>query len=213
MKWKPSKTSRYISYTPSVPEKMSQCIFYENPLDLLLTQPRSSFSSPSSRVSTDGGSSRDVHRRSYPGRLLRHLPSRLPPAPSLLAALLRLHQPDSNAEGRSRERIPFCVSTLQSARLAGSGDGAQAGEEAATLIREQRSGRDGREAGHGGGVAERLASIIRAYTSSSIWWELDVDALGEAELPEFAMALDVLRADVLRRLDKLAKAPKPPQRQ
>ena len=105
------------------------------------------------------------------------------------------------------------MSTLQSARLAGSGDGAQAGEEAATLIQEQRSGRGGREAGHGGGAAERLASIIRAYTSSSIWWELDVDALGEAELPDFAMALDVLRADVLRRLDKLAKAPKPPQRQ
>ncbi|CAM0910473.1 unnamed protein product [Alopecurus aequalis] len=45
------------------------------------------------------------------------------------------------------------------------------------------------------------------------WWEVDVDALGEAELPEFATALEVLKADVLRRIDNLAKAPKPPQRQ
>jgi hypothetical protein len=41
------------------------------------------------------------------------------------------------------------------------------------------------------------------------WWEVDVDALGEAELPDFAAALAVLRADVLRRI---AKAPKPQQR-
>jgi hypothetical protein len=41
------------------------------------------------------------------------------------------------------------------------------------------------------------------------WWEVDVDALGEAELPDFAKALDALRADVLR---CIAKAPKPPQR-
>jgi hypothetical protein len=41
------------------------------------------------------------------------------------------------------------------------------------------------------------------------WWEVDVDTLGEAELPNFAAALDALRADVLRRI---AKAPKPPRR-
>ncbi|KAF7109605.1 hypothetical protein CFC21_109836 [Triticum aestivum] len=45
------------------------------------------------------------------------------------------------------------------------------------------------------------------------WWEVDVHVLGEAELPEFATALDALRADVLRRLTELAEARKPPRQQ
>uniref|UniRef100_A0ACD5WUV0 Uncharacterized protein n=1 Tax=Avena sativa TaxID=4498 RepID=A0ACD5WUV0_AVESA len=45
------------------------------------------------------------------------------------------------------------------------------------------------------------------------WWEVDVDSLPEADLPDFARALDVLRAEVLRRIGKLANAPEPPQRQ
>ena len=45
------------------------------------------------------------------------------------------------------------------------------------------------------------------------WWEVDVGALDEAELPEFATALDVLMADILRRINELAKAPKPQRQQ
>ena len=61
-------------------------------------------------------------------------------------------------------------------------------------------------------VAEKVKAA-QGEQGRDHWWEVDVEALGEEELPEFATALDVLRADVLRRLRKLAKAPKPPQRQ
>jgi flagellin-like hook-associated protein FlgL len=60
-----------------------------------------------------------------------------------------------------------------------------------------------------------VAEIVKAAQEEQgreHWWEVDVDALGDVELPEFAAALDVLRADVLRRLDKLAEAPNARQR-
>uniref|UniRef100_N1R1G7 Uncharacterized protein n=1 Tax=Aegilops tauschii TaxID=37682 RepID=N1R1G7_AEGTA len=61
-------------------------------------------------------------------------------------------------------------------------------------------------------VAEKVKAA-QEEQGRAHWWEVDVDALREAELPEFATALDALRADVLRRLAKLAEARKPPRRQ
>ncbi|KAF7102378.1 hypothetical protein CFC21_103523 [Triticum aestivum] len=61
-------------------------------------------------------------------------------------------------------------------------------------------------------VAEKVRAA-QEEQGRAHWWEVDVDALREAELPEFATALDALRADVLRRLAKLAEARKPPRRQ
>ena len=61
-------------------------------------------------------------------------------------------------------------------------------------------------------VAEKVRAA-QEEQGRAHWWEVDVDALREAELPEFATALDALRADVLRRLAKLAEERKPPRRQ
>uniref|UniRef100_A0ACD5ZZ61 Uncharacterized protein n=1 Tax=Avena sativa TaxID=4498 RepID=A0ACD5ZZ61_AVESA len=59
----------------------------------------------------------------------------------------------------------------------------------------------------------RKVKAAQARQGRDHWWEVDVDLLQEADLPDFARALDVLRAEVLRRIDKLAKAPEPPQLQ
>ncbi|KAM3261464.1 hypothetical protein ACQJBY_052242 [Aegilops geniculata] len=45
--------------------------------------------------------------------------------------------------------------------------------------------------------------VVKAQMGRRHWWEADVEALGEAELPEFARALDRLRANVRRHADKL----------
>ncbi|KAF0889717.1 hypothetical protein E2562_030509 [Oryza meyeriana var. granulata] len=44
------------------------------------------------------------------------------------------------------------------------------------------------------GVTEK---IVQAKAGRRFWWEADVDALGEAEMPEFARALEKLRANVV----------------
>ncbi|EMS56917.1 hypothetical protein TRIUR3_34413 [Triticum urartu] len=46
-------------------------------------------------------------------------------------------------------------------------------------------------------------TVVKAQMGRRHWWEADVEALGEAELPEFARALDRLRANVRRHADKL----------
>jgi pheromone receptor transcription factor len=38
------------------------------------------------------------------------------------------------------------------------------------------------------------------------WWEVDVEALGEEELPVFVRALEMLRADVQDRIDAIESA-------
>ncbi|KAI4985820.1 hypothetical protein ZWY2020_018450 [Hordeum vulgare] len=45
--------------------------------------------------------------------------------------------------------------------------------------------------------------VVKAQMGRRYWWEADVEALGEDELPEFARALDRLRANVRRHADKL----------
>ncbi|XP_039805991.1 uncharacterized protein LOC120670070 isoform X1 [Panicum virgatum] len=49
------------------------------------------------------------------------------------------------------------------------------------------------------------AKVLTAVPAGSerFWWEADVEALGEAELPEFARALQRLRDHVRRHADKL----------
>ncbi|KAL5224949.1 hypothetical protein ABZP36_011588 [Zizania latifolia] len=60
-------------------------------------------------------------------------------------------------------------------------------------------------------VAEKIA---RAQAGRQFWWEADVEALGEAELPEFARALERLRDSVRRHANTLLSAtPPPPQLQ
>uniref|UniRef100_A0A8I6Y3U0 Uncharacterized protein n=3 Tax=Hordeum vulgare subsp. vulgare TaxID=112509 RepID=A0A8I6Y3U0_HORVV len=46
-------------------------------------------------------------------------------------------------------------------------------------------------------------TVVKAQRGRRYWWEADVEALGEAELPEFARALGRLRANVRRHADKL----------
>jgi pheromone receptor transcription factor len=52
--------------------------------------------------------------------------------------------------------------------------------------------------------------VIKATAQERFWWEADVEQLGEAELPEFAWALQRLRDNVKRRADKLSSAAAPP---
>ncbi|KAG8094449.1 hypothetical protein GUJ93_ZPchr0012g20119 [Zizania palustris] len=59
-------------------------------------------------------------------------------------------------------------------------------------------------------VAEKIA---RAQAGKQFWWEADVEALGEAELPEFARALERLRDSVRRHANTLLSATPPPQLQ
>jgi hypothetical protein len=56
--------------------------------------------------------------------------------------------------------------------------------------------------------------VIQAQGERRFWWEADVEQLGKAELPEFARALERLRDNMRRHVDKLppptaATAPAP----
>uniref|UniRef100_A0ACD5YJF0 Uncharacterized protein n=1 Tax=Avena sativa TaxID=4498 RepID=A0ACD5YJF0_AVESA len=52
--------------------------------------------------------------------------------------------------------------------------------------------------------------VVKAQGGRRFWWEADTEALGEAELPEFARALGRLRDNVSRHVDKMARrAPAP----
>uniref|UniRef100_A0A0E0MLN4 MADS-box domain-containing protein n=1 Tax=Oryza punctata TaxID=4537 RepID=A0A0E0MLN4_ORYPU len=53
------------------------------------------------------------------------------------------------------------------------------------------------------------AQIVQAKAGRRFWWEADVDALGEAQLPEFVKALKKLRDNVGRHVNALL-APQPP---
>ncbi|KAL6876485.1 hypothetical protein ACP4OV_013057 [Aristida adscensionis] len=66
-------------------------------------------------------------------------------------------------------------------------------------------------------VAEELArmdaiadKVLQAKAGRRFWWEADVEALGEAELREFARALQRLKDNVRRRADMLLSAHQPP---
>ncbi|KAL5200743.1 hypothetical protein ABZP36_021946 [Zizania latifolia] len=66
-------------------------------------------------------------------------------------------------------------------------------------------------------MCEIAEKIVVAKAGRQFWWEADVEALGEAELPEFARALEKLRANVHRHANALLSAqpppPPPPQQQ
>jgi hypothetical protein len=56
--------------------------------------------------------------------------------------------------------------------------------------------------------------VIQAQGERRFWWEADVEQLGKAELPEFTRALERLRDNMRRHVDKLppptaATAPAP----
>ncbi|VAH13477.1 unnamed protein product [Triticum turgidum subsp. durum] len=51
---------------------------------------------------------------------------------------------------------------------------------------------------------------VQTQEGKRFWWEADVEALGEAELPEFARALQRLRDNVRRRADSLMSVLPPP---
>ncbi|KAF7109604.1 hypothetical protein CFC21_109835 [Triticum aestivum] len=63
--------------------------------------------------------------------------------------------------------------------------------------------------------AERMSAVgkkvveVQAQAGKRFWWEADVEALGEAELPVFARALQRLRDNVRRHADKMPSAPQP----
>lgn len=58
------------------------------------------------------------------------------------------------------------------------------------------------------GLAAACGKIRAAQTKAGLrnWWEVDVEALGEDELPVFIRALEVLSADVQSRIDKMVSA-------
>jgi len=101
------------------------------------------------------------------------------------------------------------VDHVMSARLAGAGDpyghrAAVAGREGAEATARRRDAArelvDAEE--------ERMKAVadkVRLATAvGRFWWEADVEALGEAEPPEFGGAVKRLRDNVLRRhADKL----------
>ncbi|GJM99171.1 hypothetical protein PR202_ga16251 [Eleusine coracana subsp. coracana] len=51
--------------------------------------------------------------------------------------------------------------------------------------------------------------VMQAKGDRLFWWDADVEQLGEAELPEFARALQRLRDNVQRRADQLSSADPP----
>ncbi|KAF7096574.1 hypothetical protein CFC21_098496 [Triticum aestivum] len=64
--------------------------------------------------------------------------------------------------------------------------------------------------------AERMSAVgkkvveVQTQAGKRFWWEADVEALGEAELPVFARALQRLRDNVRRHADKMpSAAPQP----
>ncbi|KAM3211906.1 hypothetical protein ACQJBY_065171 [Aegilops geniculata] len=65
--------------------------------------------------------------------------------------------------------------------------------------------------------AERMSAVgkkvveVQTQAGKRFWWEADVEALGEAELPVFARALQRLRDNVRRHADKMPSAAPPPQ--
>ncbi|CAN6169881.1 unnamed protein product [Urochloa humidicola] len=58
-------------------------------------------------------------------------------------------------------------------------------------------------------AAAKKIKAIQASTGKRNWWEVEVDALGEEELPVFTKALEMLRADVQRRVDAMVSARQP----
>ncbi|CAL5053034.1 unnamed protein product [Urochloa decumbens] len=58
-------------------------------------------------------------------------------------------------------------------------------------------------------AAAKKIKAIQASTGKRNWWEVDVDTLGEEELPVFTKALEMLRADVRRRVDAMVSARQP----
>ncbi|KAL6876473.1 hypothetical protein ACP4OV_013045 [Aristida adscensionis] len=94
--------------------------------------------------------------------------------------------------------------------------GAETAEEAAARVAGMKRGVQETRAL----VAEEWARVaaasenIKAAQASAQkrnWWEVDVDALGEEDLPVFIRALELLRAEVQGRVDALASArPLPP---
>jgi pheromone receptor transcription factor len=57
-------------------------------------------------------------------------------------------------------------------------------------------------------VADVMEKVRAAQASAGKrnWWEVDVDALGEEELPVFIWVLEMLRADVQDHVDAIASA-------
>ncbi|WVZ77266.1 hypothetical protein U9M48_025153 [Paspalum notatum var. saurae] len=52
------------------------------------------------------------------------------------------------------------------------------------------------------------ASAIQERAGKRSWWDLDVDAIWEEELPVFIKALEMFRAEVQGRIDAMAPAPR-----
>ncbi|OEL12675.1 hypothetical protein BAE44_0026306 [Dichanthelium oligosanthes] len=58
-------------------------------------------------------------------------------------------------------------------------------------------------------AAARKIRAAQASAEKRNWWEVDVDALGQEELPMFIKALEMLRAEVQGRVDAMASARQP----
>ncbi|TVT99552.1 hypothetical protein EJB05_55068, partial [Eragrostis curvula] len=57
---------------------------------------------------------------------------------------------------------------------------------------------------------DAIGDKVMKAAGGRFWWEADVEQLGEAELPEFTMALQRFRENVQRRVKKLSNAAAPP---
>ncbi|CAL5047917.1 unnamed protein product [Urochloa decumbens] len=91
----------------------------------------------------------------------------------------------------------------------GAAVGAETAAEAAARVARMR--RELKEtkvlvAAEWGRVADACEKIREAQAAAKKdnWWEVDIDALGEEELPVFTKALEMLKTDVQKLLDAMA---------
>ncbi|CAN6207681.1 unnamed protein product [Urochloa humidicola] len=82
----------------------------------------------------------------------------------------------------------------------------RAAAEAIVKLTEETKARVAAEAARMSAVGAKVLEVVPAGRER-FWWEADVAALGEAELPEFARALQRLRDYVRRHADKLQLQP------
>jgi pheromone receptor transcription factor len=92
-----------------------------------------------------------------------------------------------------------------------SGSSAETAEEAAARVvgmRRETEETKALVAAEWARVAAAMEKVRAAQASAGKrnWWEVDVEALGEVELPVFVRALEMLRADVQDRIDATASA-------
>ena len=98
--------------------------------------------------------------------------------------------------------LPGDAGYLPALAEAGAAEAERAAVEATVRQTEETKGRVAAEEARMSSIGAKVLTAVPAGPER-FWWEADVEALGEAELTEFARALRRLRNDVRRHADKL----------